>query len=151
MEAKELRIGNYVKYATQETLVLDLLRTHAELGYYKDSIGFERKYDEFKPINITDEYLLNLGFENWGLGTQWNNEYESYVRYVRHNDLDGTSNFEIHYVKSTYGNTEHYQYIISCDEDDRLNWGEDLEYIHQLQNLYFALTNKELEWSSQAK
>lgn len=145
MEAKELRLNNLVIIGFKR----EEKRVECEITA-SDLMDFEINRDKsvfvYNPILLTDKWLLELGFENWGLGTQWNNEHESYVRYVRHNDLDGTSNFEIHYVKSTYGNTEHYQYIISCDEDDRLNWGEDLEYVHQLQNLYFVLTGKELEW-----
>ena len=145
MKANELRVGNYLfchRYLSivqgvnsEVVIVLKCLNTLKVIEFGSN---------EIKPIPITEEWLLKFGFDNWGLGTQWNNEFESYVRYVRHNDLDGTSNFEIHYIKSTYGNSEHYQYFISCDEDDRLNWGEDIEYIHQLQNLYFALTGKEL-------
>ena len=138
MEANELRIGNYFRYGD---CFVHPFKGKIDVISYRD---FEESED-LNPIPLTEEWLLKFGFENWGLGTQWNNRYESYVRYVRHNDLGGTSNFEIHYIKSTYGNTEYYQYIISCDEDDRLNWGEEIINVHQLQNLYFALTNKELK------
>jgi hypothetical protein len=40
---------------------------------------------------------------------------------------------------------KYYQYIISCDEDERLSLGIDIKYVHQLQNLYFVLTGQELE------
>ena len=134
MEAKELRIGNYV-YSNKF-----VIKSYGVDGF----INILKNIDNFTPIPLTEEWLLKFGFENWGLGTLYNNEYECYVRYVLHNDLDGTSNFEVHYIKSTYGGEEHLQYVISCDEDDRLNWGTDLENVHQLQNLYFALTNEEL-------
>ena len=87
---------------------------------------------------------MKFGFENWGAGKIYANQYETYIRYVLHNVLDGTSNFELHYVKSNYGNNLHFEYIISCDEDERLNWGCELKNIHQLQNLYFNLTRVSL-------
>ena len=140
MKANELRIGNYINFKNGVDTVFGI-----ETKYIMSNHTRRWESVDIKPIPLTEEWLLKFGFENWGLGTQWNNRYESYVRYVRHNDLGGTSNFEIHYIKSTYGNTEYYQYIISCDEDDRLNWGEEIINVHQLQNLYFALTNKELK------
>ena len=133
MEARELRIGNIV--INRE----DYAPFEITEGWEIDNIGL------YEPIPLTEEWLLKFGFENWGLGSLFNNEYESYNRYVLFNVLDGTSNFEIHYIKSTYGNTEDYQFVISCDEDERLNWGSDIKHVHQLQNLYFALTGKELE------
>ena len=147
MKANELRLNNLVygvsdrieriTYITDRYVKTNLIKIDAE----SQILGVEH----LQPIPLTEEWLLKLGFENWGKGKYFSNEYESYDRFVLHNVLDGTSNFEIHYIKSTYGDTEHYQYVISCDEDDRLNWGEEPKYIHQLQNLYFALTNNELE------
>ena len=97
--------------------------------------------ENFEPIPLTEEWLLKFGFENWGYGSLYSNEHEKYTRYVLHNILDGTSNFEIHFIESNYGNILNNEYVISCDEDDRINWGVELKNVHQLQNLYFALTN----------
>lgn len=141
MEAKELRIGNLIQF-----------KSTGNIEMVEDIITYKRKYgcindvniQDVKPIPLTEEWLLKFGFENWGKGNLYTNEYETYDRFVLHNVLDGTSNFEVHIIKSTYGGSDVTQYIISCDEDDRLNWGEELEYVHQLQNLYFALTNNEL-------
>lgn len=105
---------------------------------------FEHDNRKKEPIELTKEWLLKLGFECWGLGTVYSTYYESYYRYVKHNVLNGTSNFEVHLVKSTYGNTEDYEFIASCDEGYRLNWVEELIHVHQLQNLYFASTGEEL-------
>lgn len=132
IESNEIRLGNYL---------LDRFNEVEELNYI-DTINWLE--DDYSGILLTEEWLLKFGFENWGKGKLYSNEYETYDRFVLHNVLDGTSNFEVHYIKSTYGNTEHYQYVISCDEDDRLNWGEDINRVHKLQNLYFSLTNQEL-------
>ena len=133
IEARELRIGNkvdlYGSIATIETV---------------DFAGIGIAIKEGKPIPLTEEWLLKFGFENWGYGSLYSNEHEKYTRYVLHNILDGTSNFEIHFIESNYGNILNNEYVISCDEDDRINWGVELKNVHQLQNLYFALTNEEL-------
>jgi len=142
MQAKEFRIGNYIlfnNFIQRERLVivdgkflLPFNKTNSEINNY------------YQPIPLTEEWLLKFGFENWGYGSLYSNENEKYTRYVLHNILDGTSNFEIHFIESNYGNILHTEYVISCDEDDRINWGVELKYIHQLQNLYFALTGEEL-------
>jgi hypothetical protein len=136
MEARELK--------NTEVRVSNLVQNAS--GGYQFEVTPEMILEPYGlyPIPLTEEWLLKFGFENWGLGSLFNNKYESYNRYVLFNVLDGTSNFEIHYIKSTYGNTEDYEFVISCDEDERLNWGSDIKHVHQLQNLYFALTGEEL-------
>lgn len=146
MKANELRIGNWINIYDDYNSEVTGFTEDGDVWFVKNPTDIKCAWNisRIKPIPLTEEWLVKFGFENWGLGTQWNNQYESYVRYVLHNVLDGTSNFEVHYIKSTYGDTEHYQYIIACDEDDRINWGEDIKHVHQLQNLYFALTGEEL-------
>jgi hypothetical protein len=141
--ASELRIGNKLVDKDNEF--------NQVIGIVNGAVFLKNKYEFVgcpvswcKPINLTKEWLINLGFENWGNGKLYSNEFETYNRYVLHNVLEGTSNFEVHLIKSTYGNSNHYQYVISCDEDERINWGQEILYIHQLQNLYLALTGHEL-------
>ena len=73
--------------------------------------------DYYQPLPLTEEWLLKFGFkksDNYG-----NDEYR----------LDGYS-----YFRGSF-------YISDCDE-----CGESVEinFVHELQNLYFALTKKEL-------
>ena len=146
MEANEIRIGNYVNLYDDFNAQVTGMTNTGDVWCVENPKNKECAWviSKIEPIPLTEEWLLNFGFDNWGLGTQWINQFESYVRYVLHNVLDGTSNFELHYVHSTYGDMPHNQYIISCDEDDRLNWGEEIIHVHQLQNLYHALTGNEL-------
>ena len=68
-----------------------------------------------KPITLTEEWLLKFGFENQG---RW---------------------FAImNYPIELYVSPDKMVYI-----GDELSIGY-IEYVHQLQNLYFALTNEEL-------
>jgi hypothetical protein len=109
MKANELRIGNYYNQFTY---------IHQVNG---DIISELEKAPQgqlwCKPIPLTEEWLLRMGFEksdNYG-----NDEYR----------LDGYS-----YFRGSF-------YISDCDE-----CGESVEinFVHELQNLYFALTKKEL-------
>jgi hypothetical protein len=121
MTAKELRIGNYVYF--QDTL----LKFDFESGW---------NFDYIKPIPLTEEWLLKFGFK----------EVKRYTH-----DFD-----EIIYGKSIIvGNENHSEMLIismpfkACfigdylsDEEYTLNI--DINNVHQLQNIYFALTNQEL-------
>ncbi len=124
MKPNELRIGNLVraihpdyneKYLTVESIDIDSINIHF------------RKYDlsEIKSIPITEEWLLNLGFM----------ETDS-VQY------DGLRAFEIPswgriIIRNNKLESDEYYFL-----DGLL---QDIYYIHQLQNLYFALTGEELE------
>jgi len=167
MKANELRIGNYVylynpkawpEYVNELCTVIgiDLKITKKEKEIWQNSFGGlvlesknRKEFNQFseyaKPIPLTEEWLLDFCFENWGKGKLYSNEFETYDRFVLHNVLDGTSNFEVHLITSNYsGGNLYLQTVCSIDEDERINTQYDLKYVHQLQNLYFALTNEEL-------
>jgi hypothetical protein len=87
------------------------------LIHLEDIIKENSHAREYEPIPLTEEWLIKFGFEksdNYG-----NDEYR----------LDGYSYFRGRF------------YISDCDE-----CGEDVEinFVHELQNIYFALTKKEL-------
>lgn len=141
MTSNELRIGNYV------------LNDFHGIGYVESisetDVIYSRnynhlKYNEIKPVPLTEQWLLDLGFEDWGNGKLYSNEYETYKRYVMHNVLDGNSNLEVHYITSTYGGKEYKEFVLACDEDDRIKFGVEIEYVHQLQNMVSSLTEIEL-------
>ena len=116
LTANELRIGNYVWYGDGE-LKIDINVLY-DIDVY-NALGTE-------GIPLTEEWLLKFGFENEGLHGN---------RFV-HNKLIGDGN----------------RFIIETDfillypkiNFDDCCWSE-FKYVHQLQNLYFALTGNELE------
>lgn len=75
--------------------------------------------ESFRPIPLTEDWLLKMGFSN-------QNFYWSCI----------DENFEIAELK----NNEWIHSINGCEYTD----GKTFKYVHQLQNLYFALTNTEL-------
>ena len=104
--AKELMIGNLVlgiNDIPKKILPNDILEEY-QLNIVGEFF--------FKPIQITEDWLLKFGFEK--INTTW---------------------FQLWNLRVN----------ISGDVEWGKNWmGVRLKYVHQLQNLYFALTQKEL-------
>jgi hypothetical protein len=130
MKAKELRIGNLVDVYREDvhygTIVIESITPYGvneRIGTYY-AVFNKPMCDELlvKPITLTEEWLLKFGFENP------DNDY----RWVYGNDLI--------WVDLDDG---------GCALDRALIWLDvafnlKIQYVHQLQNLYFALTNEEL-------
>ena len=134
MKAKDLRIGNWIKYESFE-----------DAGYYqveeicKDSEGFEGYYIKYRngsfatsleedeedknkmiqPIPLTEEWLLKFGFEPKGT------------------EPIMFTNGRYNYFPSSkyFGNTRNNGGLIHSN----------VRHVHQLQNRYFALTGEELK------
>lgn len=113
MESSEWRIGNFI-YRNGNV---------SEIKYY-DFEHFEKKDDPrhyiewraIKPITLTEEWLINLGYET---------------------DCDISEN-PMHFRKD--GHLIWKPATIFYDDLYRI----ELKYVHQLQNLFFALKVKEL-------
>ena len=115
MEARELRLSNLV------------LKDNIE--YIIDTKFFLDVYDgtcyqyEFKPIPLTEEWLLKFGF------SKFLNQY-TLITSVHKKDFKNIP-FIVLYLDNKF-------------EYDDLRFRTNLKYVHQLQNLYFALTGEEL-------
>lgn len=78
------------------------------------------QHQEFTPIPLTEEWLVKFGFEiNKHHFTKWINETNTFI--IMFDDR-----------KKNY-------FICDCPIDC------NIKFVHQLQNLYFALTGEELE------
>ena len=111
MKANELRIGSIV-YIGKEINIIELV-DFADI-YENDTLK------QFEPIPLTEEWLINFGFEL----------------------CDNT--------KYNIWSNEHFVITDILMQGDSFLWfiqeaeSLDLDYVHQLQNLYFALTGEEL-------
>lgn len=114
MKAVELRIGNYVK--TDNDLVI---KSYSPEGLY----NILKNIDEYKPIPLTEEWLLKFGF----VSNPYEDRYELRREYHIYIEIDKTKGF-----------TE-----IWCEKYPII------KHVHQLQNLYFALTGEELTFKSE--
>jgi hypothetical protein len=122
MEARELRIGNYVLCRGAVARVTSI--SEDGIGYVKQSGISEGKipFKLVKPIPMTEEWLVKFGFVIF-------NEY-FFKEFGNHNEFSITL-FDYDNGKFIYNPKTHFNYI-------------DIIHAHQLQNLYFALTNEEL-------
>lgn len=130
MEAKELRIGNYVDYLGQNSIITDIVRDHGR--YFIDTDKFRVIFldsIDLNPIPLTEEWLKKCGFDN--------SEYKKgYIGIdVRYTD------FVLAYPKT---HIEHSEFFCWTFEQGKLQMFKEIKYVHQLQNLYFALTGEEL-------
>jgi hypothetical protein len=124
MEARELRIGNYVLCRGAFARVTSI--SEDGIGYVKQSGIGEGKIPLklVKPITLTEEWLLKFGFEV----NEFHKNYKIKVDYYHHS------------IKF-YENEWVYSNDIS---DASCHTIASVNYVHQLQNIYFALTNEEL-------
>jgi hypothetical protein len=125
MKAKEFRIGN-------------LIKTHGAITTVDARTIFDFNTDERKkePIPLTKEWLIKFGFEKNGFGSF---EYER----PRKISIRVKVMFTDDYVYLRQSNDE-------CSANDSLIaiWNKDVArrdmYVHEWQNLFFALTGEEL-------
>lgn len=112
----ELRIGNWVR-------IDDMPPEQITLEIFAMLKGYPFHISKFQPITLSPEILEKCGFESKDLGVITN-------YFMR----GGTFWFSILFDK------EHKQFMF-----DSPHYNLIYKYIHQLQNLYFALTGTELE------
>ena len=124
LSVTELRIRNLVLYAGLY-LFVSAINRHGEirLSSLIDEIDTDCKNCEGIPL--TEERLIKFGFE-----TEWRgNGNES--------KIDTFSLWKGH-------GWDHWAFIMGGNNDDTNDFIIELEYVHQLQNLYFALKGTEL-------
>ena len=114
MKSTELRIGNLV----DSKLVGGFALRSENLS------DFDNGFIELEPIPLTEEWLLKIGFEK--SGGKVDNEGD--IRYVIFDEIEST-------IYVSYGSN----FVGNCDSGFCY-----IEHVHQLQNLYHALTGEEL-------
>jgi len=126
MEAKELRIGNYVN---DHDNYLDeiIMISFDRLLYLKNYGNIHIRH--IKPIPLTEDWLLKFGFEK-------NNDLiifkPSYYIEIQKTPF---------YLRPSYKGGYYWGFMNDkrdCELHDVIN----LKYIHTLQNLYFSLCGK---------
>lgn len=120
IEAKELRIGNYVNsevMGIEQINIIGILYQNKNNQYYK-------------PIPLTEEWLIKFGFEKDENKPFHFIRLEEYNLEVMVNGFSGTLEKEPNWFCSikSYAHQTTFQKM----------------HVHQLQNLYFALTGEEL-------
>ena len=134
MKANELRIGNWIFDAgdEQKPFQIEEIRKNGEgfkcyyivfrNGSFKSSIDS----DLIEPIELTPEILEKCGFVKHG------------VLYIH----PSTMNFEMYNRAKLEGV---YRWYAGRNQKDYfLGVSNEIKHMHQLQNIYFALTGEEL-------
>lgn len=140
MEVRELRIGNLLMFRDKKMVEVSNLGNCFEtielingLRYGSDDIG------DYNPIPITGELLIEFGFKKLNHLGRF-----IYVLYI-----DEWLNFEVDLKNSTF-------HLVFGQENNDLNIDIgrytiyrliEIEFIHEIQNLYYSLTAKELSQS----
>jgi hypothetical protein len=116
MKATELRIGNLVyKYYPSG---IEIEAVNEINSYFVNGIGISA----IEPIPLTEEWLVKFGFEE-------------------EKDNDGVFGFKL----KNFWYINEYQFRLSNFIDtESMVIDNKIHHIHQLQNLYFALTGEEL-------
>ncbi len=121
MTTRELRIGNYVEiYQGNKVGFVDNCIVESIYGYEVN--GYSD--DDIHPIPITQKWLFKFGFI-------WHNqEYYNGVIYIKNAHISSSFPWGLYPEELGSG------MIIKNHKK--------LQYVHQLQNLYFAITGEEL-------
>jgi len=139
MKVNELRIGNFINGGE----IIQSLPMHEGvfcailLANEFQSFGHIVKISNLKPIPLTEEWLIKFGFNktketspySYYLGSEkrkaWKYVRLQYATMVNTESLKESSGYSAVYLMNKFWS--------ACT------------HVHQLQNLYFALTDKELE------
>lgn len=125
LQATDLRIKNLVEYNGRIFEIDTIAKEFPTLNTQEFGIGVV-DWNNIKPIPLTEDWLLKFGWV-------WNEECKSYEK---HPNGDIRMNLQYRDLSNSY---TMFNYVLKALIAERIF------YVHQLQNLYFALTNKELE------
>lgn len=120
MKAQELRIGNYIRLMLNHSDFNDICIELADFNL----IANESRNHTYEPIPITEEWLLKFGFKR-------------YVNEFRISVGEG--------LEFCVGDNSFFDISQEIDgEVEKVYFTDIFKYVHQLQNLYFAITGEEL-------
>lgn len=127
MKANELRMENLVSLdfcGTPAIFKLNSVSGNRSTGHYVDypgQVGVD-KTSKMQPIPLTEEWLVKLGFEKSDSQFTLNKGKENFFLLWKFSDMPN--------------------YAVFSDWNGHVSIV--IDHVHQLQNLYFALTGKEL-------
>jgi hypothetical protein len=129
IQENELRIGNYVCNHVYIGIVESIDKKGCIVNYISDNIEGFTNNKFIKPIPQTEEWLLKFGFEKTNIKMSGCNVWQK-GKYR---------------VLKSYLNDDN-SYSLCIDGITPPTWAiAKFEYVHQFQNIYFALEKQELE------
>lgn len=121
MKANELRIGNWVQELGIESQI-----QRAHISYSNNYKEWGGNIPKWKPIPLTEEWLEKFGFEFEPINKLYKIGYNRCIKHY----------FAVWIMFQSNETPPSLNQTTSIGE---------FKYVHQFQNLYFALTNTELE------
>lgn len=132
MKANELRIGNWINHNKLGKINIHGISSHC--NDFKIDNDLEWVYlKNCEYIKLTEEWLLSFGFLKHEFGYK-----------LRYRDDNGLSDYLLINLQDFECELYFINHRISGIEED-FKYLTNVYHIHSLQNLYFALTNKELQ------
>lgn len=129
IKANEIRVGNWLNDPRQYD---PMFFPKTENGYFRATARDIQFAEEFEPIPLTEEILLKCGFIKTG---------EEYSQ----SDDEMMPVYKLGFFSIVLRDNEFRLWIeIEDDAFYSFSWTK-IQYLHQLQNIYFALTGQELE------
>lgn len=107
----------------EELRIGNWVTENGRLIHIHDGFGIDHA-QKFEPIKLTKEWLNKFGFVSNGV------------------------TYELPNFRFQISRPLNYEGFVFCDGYSVIT--EKIQYVHQLQNLYFALTGEELETSADA-
>ena len=147
MDAKNLRIGNLFQAKSPE-------KSEYEPQYRLDSFSICQAINNeinLKPIAISEDWLRKFNFKYYMKNISGHPDKEHLVRRWQHkffiNGNEWWFDFEVDQQQPTnffwlnwnFGGSNHFVHL-----------PRKIEYVHELQNLFFALTGQELELKTES-
>jgi hypothetical protein len=128
MKVNELRVGNILEWNKENFNVCVIYNDKIENELYCKHLS------ELHPVELTEEWLLWFGFikELDGVFSKYRNNYKS-----------DTSKVSIQWVDYSATGESYSGYVFFYGKfyDGDFIW---INHVHQLQNLYYLITGKEL-------
>ena len=135
LKPQDLRLGILIHDTVRNT------NTTLQLKHFRElSISEEQFFNRYKPVAITEEMLLDFGFEKTG-ESRYGFKYSIGV-----NDWGFTIENSFKQETWFFGH-EYYDHPDESQNNKSMIFVFDLMYAHQLQNIYSSSLNGELNIS----
>jgi hypothetical protein len=127
----ELRIGNLVDLGNRIAKIIEIGHLSCVASDLEETQDTIEDYNRTKPIPLTEEWLYKFGFEDID---KRDHDYNTYT----------DSNHDYYLQIDNRRKDGKYSILDNSFDDLRDFSMVDVIYVHQLQNMYFALTGEEL-------
>jgi len=131
IQANELRIGNWLMRKQRSEHPLQNGTMHYQIKKWEDFQCLELPSSYSVGIPLTSDWLVKMGLK-----------LERPLSYP--DDQHGLYGNDYITIVECFHEPESFMYATRTDDDGEFKSGIAIKYVHQLQNLYYALTNEEL-------